>query len=65
MNQAEKKLLREKSQNELAEELMSLRREYFNLRMQHAAQQTKKTSEIKRVRRAIARVLTFSGKKSG
>ena len=64
MKREDKKLLREKSATELTEELMSLRREYFNLRMQHAAQQVKKHSEFKRVRRAIARVLTFSKEKS-
>lgn len=53
--------LREKADNELHEELMSLRREYFNLRMQKAAQQTSKTSDLKRVRRGIARVLTVMG----
>lgn len=55
--------LREKSASELREELLSLRREYFNLRMQRAVQQTSKTSELQRVRRAIARLLTLSGEK--
>ena len=55
------KLLREKDGINLHEELLALRREYFNLRMQHAAQQTNKTSELRRVRRGIARVLTLIG----
>ncbi|MCH9704984.1 MAG: 50S ribosomal protein L29 [Proteobacteria bacterium] len=55
------KLLRSKNADELQEELISLRREYFNLCMQKAAQQNNKTSEIKRVRRGIARVLTLIG----
>ena len=53
------KVLREKSADELREELMSLRREFFNLRMQKAVQQNNKTSELKRVRRGIARILTI------
>lgn len=60
----ELKSLREKSAAELREELLQLRRELFNLRMQHAAQQTSKTSELKRVRRGIARALTLIGEKA-
>lgn len=48
-----------KSVEELTEELMNLRRELFNLRMQIAVQQNNKTSELKRVRRDIARYLTL------
>ena len=51
--------LRKKSPAELREELLSLRREHFNLRMQRAAQQNERTSELRRVRRTIARVLTL------
>lgn len=51
--------LRKKNASELGEELLLLRREYFNLRMQSAAQQNKRTSEFQRVRRNIARVLTL------
>lgn len=56
----ELKSLREKGGGELREELLSLRRGYFNLRMQHA-QQSSKTSELKKTRRSIARVLTVIG----
>lgn len=56
--------LRKKSAAELHEELASLRREHFNLRMQHAVQQNSKSSELQRVRRTIARVLTLMGEQA-
>ena len=56
-------LLRDKSADELREELLLLRRELFNLRMQHAVQQSNKTSEFRHVRRGIARVITLLGEK--
>ena len=55
--------LRKKDVETLQGELLSLRREYFNLRMQSAAQQNKRTSEFQRVRRTIARVLTLLGER--
>lgn len=55
--------LREKTLDELHEEQLSLRRELFNLRMQQAVQQNAKTSEKRRVRRLIARVLTVTAEK--
>ena len=63
MNKAVKVLI-EKNADELHEELLSLRRELFNLRMQYAVQQSSKTSEFRRVRCGIARVLTVIGEKS-
>lgn len=57
------KTLRGKNAEELQNELLSLRRENFNLRMQSAVQQNTKTSELRRVRRQVARVLTLLGQK--
>ncbi len=51
--------LRSKSKDELAEELLSLRREQFNLRMQQATGQTARPHEHRQVRRSIARVKTI------
>ncbi|MGI9347721.1 MAG: 50S ribosomal protein L29 [Gammaproteobacteria bacterium] len=51
--------LREKTPDTLREELTALRREHFNLRMQKAAQQSGKTSELRRVRRDLARAQTI------
>ena len=50
--------LRAKSPDELRQELTGLRREHFNLRVQKAVQQLNKPSELRRVRREIARALT-------
>ena len=50
--------LREKNRSELVDELQSLRREQFNLRMQHASGQAAQPSQLRRVRRDIARVKT-------
>jgi large subunit ribosomal protein L29 len=51
--------LNSKSKGELAEELLLLRREQFNLRMQQATGQLARPHEHKNVRRDIARVKTF------
>lgn len=51
--------LREKSRDALQEELLALLKEQFSLRMQHATRQLAKVSELKRVRRDIARVRTI------
>ncbi len=51
--------LRSKSKGELTEELLSLRKEQFNLRMQQATGQMARPHEHKQVRRNIARVKTF------
>ena len=48
--------LRGKETKELQEELVSLRKEQFNLRMQAA---NKQTHEKKRIRRLIARIKTI------
>jgi large subunit ribosomal protein L29 len=56
--------LRDKSQNELREELASLLRAQFSLRMQKATQQISNTSQIRNLRRDIARVRTVLAQKS-
>ena len=50
--------LREKSVDELNNELVALRREQFNLRMQHATGELTQNTEHGRVKRDIARVKT-------
>ncbi|MDD4963179.1 MAG: 50S ribosomal protein L29 [Gallionella sp.] len=50
--------LKAKSADELQVELLSLTKAQFGLRMQVATQQMTKTSEIRKVRRAISRVKT-------
>jgi large subunit ribosomal protein L29 len=50
--------LRGKSVEELNEELVALRREQFNLRMQHATGELTQNTEHGRVKRDIARVKT-------
>ena len=51
--------LRKKSMDELNEELVALRREQFNLRMQHATGELTHNHEHGRVRKDIARVKTI------
>lgn len=48
--------LRQKSVDELKQELLALRREQFNLRMQRGAGQASKPHLFKRARRNVARV---------
>lgn len=55
--------LRSKSADELKAELNSLLKAQFGLRMQLATQQLAKTTELKRVRREIARVRTIMAEK--
>lgn len=50
--------LRDKDEKALRKELSELRREGFKLRMQQGTGQLGRPSEIKRVRRDVARVLT-------
>ena len=50
--------LRAKSGDDLQKELSELLKAQFGLRMQHATQQLTNTSQIKKVRRDIARVRT-------
>ncbi len=51
--------LRNKSADELNEELLKLRREQFNLRMQKATGQLARSDQYRQVRKNIARVKTI------
>ena len=57
--------LKSKSQKELSEELISLLKEQFNLRMRKATGQLNQTHLMKKVRRDIARVKTILKQKAG
>ncbi|ASG65272.1 50S ribosomal protein L29 [Idiomarina sp. X4] len=57
--------LKEKTVEQLQEELLNLRREQFNLRMQAATGQLNQTHMMKQVRRNIARVKTILNEKAG
>ena len=57
--------LRAKSATELQTELESLLKAQFNLRMQKATQQLSNTSQIRQVRRDIARVRTIMAENAG
>ena len=61
MNAAE---LRDKTTEELEEELVRLRREQFNLRMQRASEQLPQTHLVRQCRRNIARVKTMMREKA-
>jgi large subunit ribosomal protein L29 len=56
--------LRGKNADDLRKELESLLRAQFGLRMQVATQQLANTSQLKKVRRDIARVRTIMKEKS-
>ena len=53
------KELRQKSPAELGDELLKLRREQFNLRMQAASGQGAKPDQFGKVRKSIARLKTM------
>ena len=57
--------LKAKSPQELQQELTALLRAQFGLRMQKATQQLTNTSQLKKVRRDIARVRTVLAEKAG
>lgn len=50
--------IRAKSQDELKEQLVTLRKEAFNLRFQQASGQLENTARVRQVRRDIARIKT-------
>ena len=50
--------IRAKSAEDISKELEALHKEQFNLRMQNATGQLQRTSEMRRVRRDIARIKT-------
>ena len=57
--------LRKKDEAGLRKELLDLRREQFNLRMQIATGQLSRTHRFKEIRREIARVKTVMNEKTG
>ena len=56
--------LREKTPDQLREELAKLKKESFNLRFQQATGQLENTARFKSVRRDAARVLTVLNQKA-
>ena len=56
--------IRGKTPDELQQELAQLLRAQFGLRMQKATQQLNNTSQLRKVRRDIARVRTVMAEKS-
>lgn len=60
--------IREKSADQLKQQLLDLRKEQFNLRMQQGSGQLSQPHQLRRVRRDIARtkmVLADNGKQEG
>ncbi|MEO1066692.1 MAG: 50S ribosomal protein L29 [Pseudomonadota bacterium] len=55
--------LRLKTLDELEDELMSLKKEQFNLRFQRASGQMENTARVRAVRRDIARIMTIAAEK--
>ena len=55
--------VRDKSTEELKEELEKLKKESFNLRFQKAGGQLENTARVRFVRRTIARILTVLNSK--
>lgn len=51
--------LRTKNEGELAKELLALRKALFSLRMQLATQQTNNTSQLRKIRKDVARIKTI------
>lgn len=59
MKATELKALREKTREELEQELRELKAELFKLRFQHATNQLENPNKLKEVKRNIARVKTI------
>jgi large subunit ribosomal protein L29 len=51
--------LRDLSDSELREHILTARREFFGLRFQHATAELENTAGLKRAKREIARALTI------
>lgn len=56
--------LRDKTPDQLQEELVALKKESFNLRFQQATGQLENTAQVKTARRAAARVKTILNEKA-
>ena len=50
--------LKQKTEDELKTELLNLKKEQFNLRFQKASGQLENSSQVRKVKKDIARVLT-------
>ena len=56
--------MRQKSDDQLSEDLVSLKREAFNLRFQAATNQLEAPARIREVRRSIAKIKTLQGERT-
>ena len=56
--------IRSKTQDELSDDLASLKKEQFNLRFQRATGQLEKTARVRQVRKDIARIKTIAAEKA-
>jgi large subunit ribosomal protein L29 len=56
--------IRAKSVDELNDQLLSLKKEQFNLRFQRASGQLESTAQVRLVRRDIARIKTVLGERA-
>ncbi|MDA9953578.1 50S ribosomal protein L29 [Planktomarina sp.] len=56
--------LRDKTPDQLRDELVALKKEAFNLRFQQATGQMENTSRMRQVRRGVARVNTILNQKA-
>ena len=56
--------LRTKTDDQLSEQLVALKKEQFNLRFQSATNQLERPARIKEVRREIARIRTLQGERA-
>ena len=55
--------LRQLSDDQLADQLLTLKKEQFNLRFQNATGQLQSTARIREVRRAVARLKTLQAER--
>lgn len=56
--------LRDKTPDQLREDLVQLKKEAFNLRFQQATGQVENTARMRQVRRSVARVKTILNQKA-
>ena len=56
--------IRTKTQDQLTDDLASLKKEQFNLRFQKATGQLEKTARVRQVRKDIARIKTIAAQKA-
>ena len=56
--------LKVKTDDQLQQELLDLKREQFNLRFQSATNQLEKPSRVREVRRTIARIKTLQNQRA-